>query len=80
MNGAYDQKQVLLNSIFLKQIWNAIRLCIQKNFLPHDVEKLLENQPKDFDNYDISVLDKKIFFDHSMIKIHIWIYSVLMIL
>lgn len=54
----FDQKKILLNNIFLKQIWNATRLCVQKNFLPKDIWNLLENQPEDFDNFDISVLDK----------------------
>ena len=66
----FNQQRILLNNIFLKQIRNAIRLCIQKNFLPHDVEKLLKNQPKDFDNYDISVLDKlkTLYYDWQNVK------------
>lgn len=58
VNGAYDQKQVLLNSIFLKQIWNAIRLCVQKKFLPDDIAKTLNNQPEDFDDFDLLVISK----------------------
>ena len=58
INKTFDQREILLNNIFLKQIWNATRLCIQKNFLPENIEKVLENQPEDFDDYDISVLNK----------------------
>ena len=58
INEAYDQKQILLNSIFLKQIRNAIRLCIQKNFLPDDIAKILNNQPEEFDDFDLLVLSK----------------------
>ena len=57
-NKTFDQRKILLNSIFLKQIRNATRLCVQKNFLPKDIEKILKNQPEDFDNFDISVLEK----------------------
>lgn len=58
INETYDQKEILLNNIFLKQIWNAIRLCIQKDFLPKDIEKQLNEQPDDFENFDLSVLYK----------------------
>ena len=65
INKAFDQREILLNNIFLKQIWNATRLCIQKNFLPENIKKVLENQPEDFDDYDISVLNKlnELYFD-----------------
>jgi valyl-tRNA synthetase len=58
INQTYDQKEILLNNIFLKQIWNATRLCIQKDFLPKDIEECLNKQPKDFEDFDIVVLDK----------------------
>jgi hypothetical protein len=58
INQTFDQKEILLNNIFLKQIWNAVRLCIQKDFLPKDIQKCLNNQPKDFENFDICVLEK----------------------
>lgn len=56
INQTYDQKEILLNSIFLKQIWNAIRLCLQKDFLPNDIEKFLEEQPNDLEDIDIWIL------------------------
>ena len=58
VNQSYNQKEILLNNIFLKQIWNATRLCIQNNFIPKDIEKCLENQPEEFEDFDISVLEK----------------------
>lgn len=58
VNRAFDQKEIILNNIFLKQIRNAIRLCIQKDFLPKDIENCLSNQPYEFDDYDIIVLNK----------------------
>ena len=58
INKTYDQKQILINNIFLKQIWNAIRLCIQKNFLPKNIEELLNNEPEDFEDFDVIVLYK----------------------
>ena len=58
INQTFDQKEILLNNIFLKQIWNAVRLCIQKDFLPKDIQKCLNNQPKDFENFDICILEK----------------------
>lgn len=54
----FDQKEIILNNIFLKQVRNAIRLCIQKSFLPKDIENCLNNQPDDFDDYDVIVLNK----------------------
>ena len=53
INQTYDQKEIILNSLFLKQIWNATRLCIQKNFLPKDIEEVLNNQPEDLEDLDI---------------------------
>ena len=58
IDQTYNQESILLNSIFLKQIWNAIRLCIQKNFLPQNIKECLNNQPNDFNDFDISVLYK----------------------
>ena len=58
VNKTFDQREILLNNIFLKQIWNATRLCIQKNFLPTDIEKFLEWQPDITDDFDISVMNK----------------------
>lgn len=55
---AFNQKEIILNSIFLKQIRNATRLCIQKNFLPKNTETCLNKQPNEFDDYDIFVLNK----------------------
>ena len=54
---AYDQKEILLNNIFLKQIRNATRLCIQKDFLPLDIKKCIENHnATEFEDFDLSVL------------------------
>ena len=47
-----------MNNIFLKQIWNATRLCIQKDFLPQNIEETLKNPPKEMDDFDVSVLEK----------------------
>ncbi len=58
INKTFDQKQILLNNIFLKQVWNSVRLCIQKNFLPEHVENYLDNQPEDFEDIDLIVLEK----------------------
>ena len=58
INQTFDQKQILLNNIFLKQIWNSVRLCTQKSFLPEKIENCLNNQPQDFEDFDIIVLDK----------------------
>ncbi len=58
IDKTFDQKQILLNNILLKQIWNAVRLCIQKDFLPTQIEECLNNPPKDFEDFDIIVLDK----------------------
>lgn len=55
---AFDQKEIILNNIFLKQIRNATRLCLQKKFLPKDIKICLKNPPKEFDDYDIIVLNK----------------------
>ena len=53
-----DQKEILLNNIFLKQIRNATRLCIQKDFLPEDIENTLKEQPKNFNDFDIFILNE----------------------
>ena len=58
LNKTFDQKEILLNNIFLKQIWNATRLCIQKDFLPQNIEETLKNPPKEMDDFDVSVLEK----------------------
>jgi len=58
IDQSFNQKQIVLNNIFLKQIWNAVRLCIQKDFLPQDIEKCLNNPPKDFEDFDICILEK----------------------
>lgn len=55
---SYDHKEILLDSIFLKQIWNAIRFCLQNNFLPNSIEESLNNQPKEFDEFDLLLLSK----------------------
>lgn len=56
INQTYDQKEILLNNIFLKQIRNAIRLCIKKDFLPKDIEKILTQQPENLEDIDLWVL------------------------
>jgi hypothetical protein len=58
LNKTYDQKEILLNSIFLKQVWNAVRLCIGDGFIVQDVEKVLSEEKEDFDKFDLFVLYK----------------------
>ena len=58
LNKTFNQKEIVINSIFLKQIRNAVRLCVQKEFLPKDIKNCLNDQPQDFDDYDIIVLSK----------------------
>jgi hypothetical protein len=58
INKTFDQKEILLNNIFLKQVWNSIRLCIQKNFLPEQIDNQLDNQPEDFEDIDLIVLER----------------------
>ena len=58
INQTYDQKEILLNSIFLKQIRNAVRLCLQKNFLPKNIEECLDQEPETFEDFDVTVLYK----------------------
>lgn len=58
INKTFNQNQILLNNIFLKQIRNSVRLCTQKNFLPEKIENCLNNQPEEFEDFDIIVLDK----------------------
>ena len=58
INQTYDQKEILLNSIFLKQIRNAVRLCLQKDFLPKNIKECLIWQPETFENFDATVLYK----------------------
>jgi valyl-tRNA synthetase len=59
----------LLNNIFLKQIWNATRLCIQKDFLPQNIEESLNTPTKEFDDFDVSVLEKlnNLYYDRNNI-------------
>lgn len=57
-NYTYDEQEILLNNIFLKQIRNAVRLCAQKWFLPKETKEFLNNNPNDFDDLDLSVLSK----------------------
>jgi hypothetical protein len=52
IHQTYNQKEILLNNIFLKQIWNAIRLCLQKDFLPQNIETTLKKQPDDLEDVD----------------------------
>lgn len=58
VNKTYNSQDVLLNNIFLKQIWNAVRLCIQKDFLPESIESILQSPPTDFEDFDLSILSK----------------------
>lgn len=58
INQTYDQKEILLNSIFLKQIRNAVRLCLQKDFLPNNIKECLEQQPETFESFDTIPLYK----------------------
>ena len=58
INQTYDQKEILLNSIFLKQIRNAVRLCLQKDFLPQNIKECLDQEPESFENFDTTVLYK----------------------
>ena len=53
INQTYDQKEIILNNLFLRQIWNATRLCIQKDFLPKNIEEILNHQPEDLEDLDI---------------------------
>ena len=57
-NKTIDHKEIILNNILLKQIWNATRLCIQKDLLPKDIKKCLDNPPKKLDDFDLCVLEK----------------------
>ncbi len=58
VNKTFDKKKILLDNIFLKQIRNAVRLCVQKNFLPEQIWEYLDEQPEDFEDLDIIVLYK----------------------
>ena len=70
VDNSFDEKQIIINNIFLKQIWNATRLCIQKDFLPKDIWKTIKDQPEIFDDFDISVLEKlnNLYYDRKNIK------------
>ena len=58
LNKAYDQNEILLNSIFLKQVRNAVRFCVKKGFLIEDIEKVLNNSKNSFEKFDLFVLYK----------------------
>ena len=58
LNKTYDQKEILLNSIFLKQIWNAVRFCVKKGFLLEDIESILKGLHGDFEWADLFILYK----------------------
>ena len=58
IDQTYDPEKILLNSIFLKQIRNSIRLCIQKNFLPKNIKTCLSEQQENFEDFDVLVLYK----------------------
>ena len=58
IDKAFDQRKILLNNIFLKQVRNAVRLCVQKDFLPKQIEECLNEQPGDFEDFDVIVLYK----------------------
>ncbi len=60
IDQTYDQKEILLNSIFLKQIRNAVRLCLQKVFLPTNIKECIKQQPENLQNFDTIVLYKLI--------------------
>ena len=47
-----------MSNIFLKQVWNAIRLCIKNGFLSQDIKKVLGETKRDFDKFDLFVLYK----------------------
>ena len=55
-NWTHDQKEIILSSLFLKQIWNALRLCLQRDFLPQSIEECLHKQEQDFNESDLYVL------------------------
>ena len=57
-NQTYDQKEIVLNSIFLKQIWNATRFCCQKGLLPMNMEYTMSQQPEDFEDFDLCIISK----------------------
>lgn len=69
-NYTYDEQEILLNNIFLKQIRNAVRLCIQKWFLPSNYTEILNNNYNDLDDLDLSVLNKlkELYEDFNNIK------------
>lgn len=58
LNKTYDQKEILLNNIFLKQVWNAVRFCIKEGFLLDDIKNVLSKTQRDFSEVDLFVLYK----------------------
>lgn len=56
--NTYDQNEIILNNIFLKQVRNATRLCVQKWFLPKDISWTLDKTPKNIDGFDLSLIYK----------------------
>ena len=69
-NHTYDQKEILLNNIFLKQIWNAIRYCSQNNLLPTDISNTLNQSPDITDELDLTIICKlnELYNDRESIK------------
>ena len=70
VDKTFDQKKIIINSIFLKQVWNVMRFCVQNDLLPSDVADCLNNIPQDFDDFDVCVLENlnEIFNDWEDIK------------
>lgn len=58
IDSTFNRNNILLHSIHLKQIRNAIRLCSQEKFLPKDIKDSLQNPPNKFDDYDLFILHK----------------------
>ena len=56
--NTYDQKEIILNNIFLKQIWNAVRLCKQKWFLPKNIKTTLNKKHENIEDFDLSIICK----------------------
>lgn len=54
----FNQKEILLNNYFLKQIRNATRLCIQKDFLPINIEESLNNEISNLNDFDMLIVGK----------------------
>ena len=56
--NTYDQKEIILNNIFLKQIWNAVRLCSQKWFFPKNLSDTLSKKHENLESFDLSIVCK----------------------